>query len=550
MTVEPLRDVVMSNVRQMILVLMGAVAFVLLIACSNVSNLMLARAASRQTEIATRAALGAGRGRLIKQMLTEAGLLWLAGGVLGLGTAYFGLKALLASSPGPLPGGLVPTLDLNVLGFMFGVTGFTGALFGALAAFRFSRPDLTGTLKEGGRTGDSPSKARLGGSLVIAQVALTLIMLVGSALMLRSFQKLTKAEVGFNTANLLTLEYRLPANKYPEGAMQWETHRKIVERVAAIPGVKAASVVRAVPFGGNGSTIPFEIPGTPAVAPDERPRVLINFADANYFGTMGIPLIRGRGLTEGDGANAPPVVVINRRLAERYWPNQDPIGHTLFFPDPKQPITATIVGVVGDVKHYGLSDVDRLQAYASEAQQPHIFNSLVVRTTGDPMSMVGAVRAAVWSVDPEQPMWKIYTMEFMVDRSVGQPRFLMRLMTAYSLLALLLAGVGLYGVMAYQVAQRSREIGVRMALGAQKADVLRLILRRGVRLTAVGLVLGVGLALILGQSVRTLLYGIEAADPISFAGAASVLAGVALLASYLPARRATRANPVTVLHQG
>jgi putative ABC transport system permease protein len=549
-TAAPLRDVVVSSAREMILVLMGAVAFVLLIACSNVSNLMLARAASRQTEIATRAALGAGRGRLIKQMLTEAALLWLAGGVLGLATGYLGLRALLAASPAPLPGGLAPTLDWNVLGFMFGITGFTGALFGALAAFRFSRPDLTGTLKEGGRTGDSPSKARLGGTLVVAQVALTLIMLVGSGLLLRSFQKLTKVDVGFNTANLLTLEYRLPANKYPEGAQQWETHRQIVERVAALPGVKAASVVRAVPFGGNGSSIPFEVPGGPDVAAEDRPRVLINFPDPRYFSTMEIPLIRGRGLSETDGPQAPPVVVINKRMAERYWPNQDPIGRSVLFPDTKNPITATVVGVVGDVKHYGLGDADRMQAYASQIQQPHIFNSLVVRTVGDPMSMVNAVRGAVWSVDPEQPMWKIYTMDFMVDRSVGQPRFLMRLMGAYSLLALLLAAVGLYGVMAYQVTQRAREIGVRMALGAQKRDVLRLILRRGVRLTLVGLTLGVILALGLGRSLSTLLYGVEAADPISFLGAGLVLGLVALLASYLPARRATRANPVTVLHQG
>lgn len=549
-TVEPLRDAVMSNVRQMILVLMGAVAFVLLIACSNVSNLMLARAASRQTEIATRAALGAGRGRLIKQMLTEAALLWLGGGLLGLATGYGGLQALLAASPGPLPGGLVPTLDWNVLLFMFAATGLTGAFFGALAAFRFSRPDLTGTLKEGGRSSDSPGKARLGGSLVVAQVALTLIMLVGSALMVRSFERLTHVDVGFNTSNLLTLEYRLPANKYPDGPQQWETHRQIVERVAALPGVKSATVVRAVPFGGNGSTTPFEIPGTGAVKAEDRPRALINYADANYFKTMEIPLIRGRGLSEADAADASPVVVINRRLAERYWPDRDPIGRSVLFPDPKTPITATIVGVVGDVKHYGLGDSDRLQIYASEAQQPHIFNSLVVRTVGDPMSMVNAVRGAVWSVDPEQPMWKIYTMDFMVDRSIGQPRFLMRLMTVYSALALLLAGVGLYGVMAYQVAQRSLEIGVRMALGAQRADVLRLILGRGVRLTLGGLTLGIGVALALGRSVRSLLYGVDAADPVSFLSAVAVLSVVALLASYLPARRATRANPVSILHQG
>jgi len=242
------------------------------------ANLMLARAASRQTEIATRAALGAGRGRLVKQMLTEAGLLWLAGGALGIGAGYFGLQALMSSAPSSLPGGLVPTLDWNVLAFTFAVTGITGALFGASAAFRFSRPDLTSTLKEGGRAGAGSGASRLGGTLVVAQVALTLIMLVGRGLMLRSFQKLTKVDVGFNTQNLLTLEYRLPANKYPDGAQQWETHRQIVERVRAVPGVRNASVIRAVPFGGNGSTAPFEIPGAPPAAADDRPRALVNYA--------------------------------------------------------------------------------------------------------------------------------------------------------------------------------------------------------------------------------------------------------------------------------
>jgi putative ABC transport system permease protein len=385
--------------------------------------------------------------------------------------------------------------------------------------------------------------------LVVAQVALTLVMLVGSGLMLRSFQKLTQVDVGFKTDNLLTLEYRLPANKYPDGAQQWEVHRQIVERVRAVPGVTSASVVRAVPFGGNGSNVLFEIPGTPPPAAGDAPRVLINFPDQYYFDTMGIPLLRGRNLSDLDGPTTTPVVVINRRMAERYWPNQDPLGRAITFPDSKNPVTATIVGVVSDVKHYGLDDPEGLQAYAHQAQQPYIFNSLVVRTAGDPMAMTNAVRGAVWSVDPEQPMWKIHTMEFMVDRSLGQPRFMMGLMTAYSALALLLAAVGLYGVMAYSVSQRAREIGVRMALGAQRRDVLRLVLGRGLRLTLAGLILGLGASLALGSSVRSLLYGVQAGDPVTLMGAALVLSTVALLASYLPARRATRANPVTVLHR-
>ena len=547
---RPLRDVVVEDVRELVLLLMGAVAFVLLIACANVANLMLARAASRQSEIATRAALGAGRGRLVKHMLTEAALLWLAGGVLGLGVGYAGLQALLASTPRQLPAGLVPSLDANVVAFLFAIMGATGGLFGTLAALRFSRPDLTSTLKEGGRSGDGPGRTRLSSSLVVAQVALTLTMLVGSGLLLRSFQKVSQVKVGFNPDHLLTLEYRLPANKYPEGAQQWETHRQIAARVRALSGVVAASVVRAVPLGGNGTTVSFEIPGAPPVAAGERPRVLVNFPDPAYFETMQIPLIRGRGFSESDGPGAPPVIVINRLFADRYWPNQDPIGHSVYFPDLPKPLTATVAGVVGDVKHYGLGDSDRLQAYAMQAQQPHIFNSLVVRTVGDPAAMAGAVRQAVWAVDPEQPMWKVFTMDFLVDRSVGPRRFLMWIMTIYSGLALLLASIGLYGVMAYQVAQRSKEIGVRMALGAQKRDVVGLILRRGLRLTFLGLALGVIAALALGQSIRSMLYGVEATDPVAFVSAALVLALVAVLASYIPARRATTANPVTVLHRG
>jgi putative ABC transport system permease protein len=264
---------------------------------------------------------------------------------------------------------------------------------------------------------------------------------------------------------------------------------------------------------------------------------------------MGIPLLRGRALNDQDGPSTPVVVVINRRFADRYFANQDPLGRTLVFPDTKASITATIVGVVGDVKHYDLSDADFIQAYAFQAQQPHIFNSLIVRTVGDPAAMTNAVRSAVWSVDPEQPMWKIFSMDYMVDRSLGQPRFLMKLMSVYSGLALVLAAVGLYGVMAYSVSQRSKEIGVRMALGAQRRDVLNLVLGRGLKLTAIGLALGLLGSLALGGVVSDLLYGVQSYDPIALGGAAFLLSIVALAASYLPARRATRANVVTILHR-
>lgn len=545
--IEPLRDYVVSPVRDMALVLMGAVGFVLLIACANVANLMLARAAARQKEVATRAALGAARARIVRQMLTETGLLWVAGGLLGFAIGRGALSALMQAAPGPLPGGLQPALDATVMGFAFGVTILTGILFGMIPALRFSHPNLSETLKEGGRAGESTTKTRLRGALVVAQVSLTLVMLVGAGLMIRSFQKLTQVDVGFRTDHLLTLEYRLPQNKYPEGAQQWEFHRRVVERVRALPGVRAASVIRAVPFGGNGSNANFEIPGKPPASPEDRPRVLLNFADTYYFETMGIPLLRGRTFTEQDGSATQPVLVINKRMADRYWPGEDPVGRTVHFPDSQRPITATVIGVVGDVRHYSLDDPDRMQAYAVQTQQPHIFNSLVVRTEGDPSQMVQAVRSAIWSVDPEQPMWKIYTMDFMVNRSVGQPRFLMQLMIVYAGLALLLAAVGLYGVMAYSVTQRTREIGVRMALGAQGRDVMRMVLRRGLLLTGVGVAVGIAGALALGKSVNTLLFGVQASDPVTFVAVACVLAAVALLASYIPARRATRVDPLIAL---
>jgi len=545
--VERLRDFIVSGQRDMALVLMGSVIFVLLIACANVANLMLARAAARQKEMATRAALGAARGRLVRQMLTETGLLWLAGGLLGLAIGRAGLTALLQAAPGQLPGGLVPTLDGAVLAFSFGITILTGIFFGLIPALRFSRPNLNETLKEGSRGGEGTSKTRLRGALVVAQVGLTLVMLMGCGLLVRSFRNLTNVDVGFQTENLLTLEYRLPQNKYPEGPQQWEFHRRVVEQVRALPGVRAAAVIRAVPFGGNGSNSPFEIPGRPPASPEDRPRVLMNFADSYYFETMGIPILRGRVFNGQEGPNTPPVVVINKQMAERYWPGEDPIGRQVIFPDPRAPITATIIGVVGDVKHYALDDSDRLQAYGAQSQQPHIFDSLVVRTEGDPSAMVPAVRSAIWSVDAEQPMWKIYTMDFMVNRSAGQPRFLMQLMVVYAGLALLLAAVGLYGVMSYSVTQRTHEIGVRMALGAQGSHVLGLVLRRGMLLTGIGVLLGAGGALALGKSVSTLLFGVQASDPLTFVAVTVLLAVVALLASYIPARRATRVDPLIAL---
>jgi putative ABC transport system permease protein len=545
-TIKPLKALVVQQVEQPILVLLGAVGFVLLIACGNVANLMLARAAARQRELATRAALGAGPRRLVSQLLTETGLLWLAGGVGGVLAGGWGLQLLMAAAPSDLPGGIVPRLDTTVLAFALAVTALTGLLFGLIPALRYSSPNVIESLKEGGRAApEGGHRTRLRATLVVGQVALTLILLAGAGLMLRSLERLLHVDVGFQAQNLLTMEYRLPQNKYPEGPQQWETHRRIIEAVRRVPGVRAATLVRSLPFSGNGSTTDLEVVGrAPA---EERHRARANTVDTEYFRAMGIPLLRGRTFTDQDRQGTPAVVVVNRYLADRFWPGTDPVGQRLRFPSNRPPLEAEVIGVVGDTKQYALDDPDISYIYGSQAQTFGIFNTIAARSEGDPMRLASAVRSAVWSVDPEQPVWKIRTQQSLVERSVGLPRFLAQLMGAYAALALLLAAVGLYGVMAYTVAQRTHEIGVRLALGAQPLDVLRMVLRRGLLLAWVGLLLGLAGALAVGRLLQSLLFKVSASDPLTLVAVAALLLLVAALASYGPARRATRVDPLVAL---
>jgi putative ABC transport system permease protein len=543
----PLRDVIVSDVKQAVLVLLGAVGFVLLIASANVANLMLARAAGRAHELATRAALGAGRGRLASELLTEAGLLWLGGGALGLLLGWAGLRTLMASAPRDLPGGIVPQLDATVFLFTLAATALTGIAFGIIPALRFSSPNAAAMLGGGGRSGIAGGgRSRLRAALVVGQMALTLVLLVGAGLLTRSFGKLAKVDVGFRSEGLLTMEYRLPQNKYPEGPQQWHTHRQIIERVRAVPGVVSAALVRGLPFSGNGGSAPIEVVGQPT--PEKPPRARTNTVDPAYFETMGIPLLRGRVFTDRDAAGAPPVVIVSRALAELHWPGADPVGRQIGFPGQTPPLPpAEIVGVVGDTKQYGLDETALGFVYVPQAQNPHIFNTLAVRTAGDPMPLAGAVRSAVWSVDPEQPVWKVRTQQSLVEQAKGMPRFLAQLMGGYAALALLLAAVGLYGVTSYAVTQRTREIGLRMALGAEPADVLRIVLRRGFVLASIGLAIGLVGALALGRVIGTLLYATSPADTFTLVSVALLLMLVAGLASYLPARRATRVDPTVAL---
>ncbi|HZS05559.1 MAG TPA: ABC transporter permease [Blastocatellia bacterium] len=545
-TLVPLQELVVEGLRPQLLVLLGAVVFVLLIACANVANLTLVRSVARQREIALRAALGASRWRLVRQMLTETVLLALVGGALGLLVGAYGMDLLMRNNPNPLPPEMMARLDRTALTFTFGIAVLTGIVFGLAPAWRFSRPDVHEALKEGGKgAGEGGGRNRLRGALVVAQIALALVLLVGSGLLIKSFRALLDVNPGFDATNLLTLEYRVPKNKYPEGAQQWNFHRQVVERVGALPGVRSASVMLALPYSGNGFVNSF-VPLDRAAPPKgSEPRALVNRADPYTFRTLGIPLIKGRVITEQDGAESQRVAVINQAMAERFWPGDEPIGKAIKLPDGD--MTATIVGVVGNIKHFSLDEPTAAQIYLSYAQNPHIFATLAVRTAGDPMALANSVKQAVWSVDQDQPVWKIRTLESLLDRSVSDRRFLMWLLACFSGVALALAAVGIYGVISYSVTQRTHEIGVRVALGARRGDIVRLVVGQGLLLALIGVCAGVAASFALTRFLATILFGVSPTDPLTFTLVAMLLAVVALAACYLPARRAMKVDPMIAL---
>ena len=544
--VRPLREVVTENLRPVLLVLFGAVGLVLLIACANVVNLLLARGAARMKEISLRTALGAGRSRLLRQMLTETMVLWMGAGVVGLLLGAAGLKAALAAMRLETPPGIQVGIDGWVLLFTFVVTGVAGVATGLAPALQFSRGDLEQALKEGGRTaGEGKGATRLRGGLLVAQVAMSVVLLAGSALMVRTIAELTGVRPGFDAKNLLTLEYRLPPAEYPEGRQQWNFHEQVAERVRHLPGVREASIALGIPFTGNIGTDPVVLLDRAAPPAGQEPVAKTNLVDAHYFETLRIPLIEGRTFGESDGSDTPRVAVINRTMAERFWNRASALGRQIELLDEKKP--ATIVGVVGDVKEESLDEKAQPEIYFAYAQAPYRFATLIVRTEGDPMSFAGAVRDAVWSVDRNQPMWKVKSMEAVMKNSVGDRRALAYLLSIYAGLATFLAAVGIYGVLSYSVNRRMREIGVRMALGAQARATLGLIVGQGMK--SVGLGLGVGLAatIALTRTLAGLLYGVGANDPATIGGAVLVLGLAGLLACWIPAQRAARVDPMIVL---
>jgi putative ABC transport system permease protein len=370
-------------------------------------------------------------------------------------------------------------------------------------------------------------------------------LLVSAGLLIRSFDKLLRVDVGFKTERLLTLEYRLPRTKYKEPEAQWNFHRQVVERLQEVPGVQTASLVRGLPFSGNGGSVAIILPDREVPQKGSEPQVMFNTAMPNYFETVGIPLLKGRVFGNQDQANTPLVVVINRTMAERFWPNQDPLGKQVKLAEDGS--TASVIGVVGDAKHYQLEEEQRPQMYDAYSQDPGIFATVVLRTSVEPLGLTEQVRQAVWKVDADQPMWKIRTVDFLVNRSVADRKFLMALMGVFAALALVLTIIGLYGVISYLVNQRTQEIGIRMALGAQMGDIMRMVLKQGMLLVFTGVALGLGAAWVFTRLMSRLLYQVSATDPLTFAAIAGMLVAVALLACYLPARRATKVDPLVAL---
>ncbi|HLB38223.1 MAG TPA: ABC transporter permease [Gemmatimonadales bacterium] len=544
----PLEEQLVGDVRKALLLILGAVTFVLLIACANVASLLLARSIERRQEVTLRAALGASRARTIRQLLAESLLLAGAGGGLGAVLAWAAVDALKALSP-DIPRIEQVTVDATVLGFALVMSAVTGLLFGVAPALRGSNVELGASLKESGaRSGGGAGVMRARNSLVIAEIALSIVLLAGAGLLMRSFANLLDVGVGFETERLVLADVPVPTSRYPEASQRARAFESLVERVQALPGVQSATAILFPPLSGAGSATSFWVNDRPIPPQGEAPVADLRWVQRDYARTMGIPLLAGRFFERTDGEGAPLRVVVNKNFAETFWPGESAIGRSLSMPWGDT-LVAEIVGVVEDVLHNGPRTEVRPKIYWHHQQfQPFTLPmTLVVRTATDGVDVAPALRAEARAVDPSMPIYNLRSMESALSETLARARLATVSLGAFSLIALILAAVGVYGVLAYSVSQRTREFGVRMAVGADQATLARLVLTQGTRLVVVGLVIGAAVALAVSRLMEGLVFEVGTRDPLSFMGAAAVLGAVALLASYLPARRAARVDPMEAL---
>ena len=548
--VTALQEQVVGDIKPALLVLLGAVGFVLLIACANVANLLLARAAARQKEIALRLALGAGRSRLTRQFLTESVLLAVIGGAVGLLLSIAGLRVLKTFIPDTISQAQAISIDAKVLVFTGLVALVTGIIFGLAPAMQVSHLDINDTLKEGGRDAAGGTRGnRIRALLVIGEIAVSFVLLMGAGLLINSFMHLRNLHPGFRANHLLTMKIPLSEVKYPDKERRSPFYAEVLRRVQALPGVQSAAVAGNLPLTYDGDSMPIGIEGRTDPPPDQRPDVILRVVGPGYFSTMGIPLVRGRDFSEQDKADSARVVIVSEKTARHFWPGENPIGKRLKPGSTNRNIPwIEIIGVVKDVRQNDFVSEPKMQMYMPY-QQLNSFapNALVVRTNVEPLSLAGAVRNAIWAVDKDQPVSNLRSMDEIVSEAVARQRFSMLLLGIFAALAMVLAAVGIYGVMSYSIAQRTREIGLRIALGAQKSDVLKMILRQGLRFVAAGLAIGLAASFVLTRVMASLLFGISATDPATFVSISLVLIAVALLASYIPAVRAMKIDPMLAL---
>ncbi len=549
--VRPLHEAMVRDSRNALLLLLGAVGLVLLIACVNVANLLLARVAARESEIAVRTALGAGRGRLLRQLLTESVLLALLGGGAGLLAAAFSLDALLALQPEGLPRLGEVRVDRVVVAFAVALTLLTGLLFGCFPALQMTRRAPAQSLHEGGRGVLTGRGHRLRGGLVVGQIALAMMLLAGAGLLIRSFMRLRSVYPGFPPESALTFRISLPESAYAGDPACAAFFDELLTRLGSLPGVRAAGAVTGLPLNGTRFNLSFEIKGRPPLPPAQQPSMEVRIASPDYFKTIGIPLVRGRGFARDDTAQSGQVVLISEAAARRYFPGEEPLGQWITLGlgrGPGKPRAGgQVVGIVGDVKERGLAEENPPEIYVPHAQYSAHTLDVLLRTAVSPLSLLPSVERVVQELDPELPVARPLTLDTIVARSISEPRFYMVLLGAFAATALFLAALGIFGVMSYAVVQRSRDIGIRVALGADPAHIRRTVLGQALLLAVLGVGAGIGGALALSRAIASLLFNLSPTDPATLGGVAALLASVALLASYLPARRATRVDPLVAV---